>query len=70
MKQIDMRMALKNRYGPIIRGQHVDTMPDDQVTAIYHSLIERKDPQINQSPVPKKMRINPPMKWEQTKMEI
>lgn len=70
MKQIDMRMALKKRYGAIIRGQHVDSMSDERVVAIYHSLIERKDPQINQSSVPKTMRINPPLKWEQTKMEI
>lgn len=70
MKQVDMRMALKQRFGAIIRGQHIDSMSDERVVAIYHSLIERKDPQINQSPIPKKLRINPPIKWEQTKMEI
>ena len=70
MQSIDMRNALKSRYGPVIRGVRVDNMSDEQVSAIYHSLIERKDPMINQSPVPRNMRINKPIKYEQLKMEL
>lgn len=70
MRVNDMRIALKTRYSPVIRGQRVDDMSEGQVTAIYHSLIERKDPLINKSPVPRKLRINEPVKYEQMKMEL
>ena len=36
-----MREALINRYSHTIRGRSVDRMPDGQVIAIYHSLLER-----------------------------
>lgn len=66
----DMRAALIKRYGPVIQGKKVDNMEDDQVAAIYHRLIESKDPFINKSKVPRKMRLHKPVKCEQIKMEI
>lgn len=42
----NMRSQLIQRYSKTIRNQRVDLMPDEQVIAIYHSLIERKDPKI------------------------
>ena len=48
----DMRAQLIQRYSPTIHGQRVDYMPDDQVIAIYYSLIERKDPKIGKPKKP------------------
>lgn len=46
MKVTDMRLQLAKRYPNGIRGKPIASMPDDQVVAIYRSLIERKDPLI------------------------
>lgn len=70
MTVTDMREALKRRYSPVIRNQSVDYMPENQVIAIYHSLIERKDAEVTERKVPKKMRLHEPMKYEQMRMEI
>lgn len=70
MKVTDMRLQLAKRYPNGIRGKPIASMPDDQVVAIYRSLIERRDPLIGKNTTPKKLRINPPMKWEQIKMEL
>ena len=72
MNVTDMRAALKQRYGDTIRNRHVDYMPDGQVMAIYHSLIDRKDPFIGKerNTVPKKRRLHEPIVYEQTRMEI
>ena len=66
----DMRMALKERYSPVIRNQPVDTMPEGQVIAIYRSLVERKDTAIVKPRIPKKMRLHEPVKYEQMRMEL
>lgn len=64
----DMRGALKHKYGNIIRNRHIDYMPDNQVIAIYHSVIERKvSPERK---VPKTKRLHEPVKYEQMRMEI
>jgi len=71
MNVIDMRLQLMKRYpSGKIRGTPIADMPDDRVIAIYRSLIDRKDPLIGKNTVPKKLRINPPIKWEQLKMEL
>lgn len=70
MRVNEMREALKSRYSPVIRNQSVDYMPESQVIAIYHSMIERRDPDINGVKVPKKNRLNEPIKYEQMRMEI
>ena len=66
----DMREALKKRYSPVIRNQSVDYMPENQVIAIYRSLIERKDPEVNGTKISKRNRLHEPIKYEQLKMEI
>lgn len=48
----DMRAQLIQRYSQTIHGQRVEFMPDDQVIAIYYSLIERKDPKIGKPKKP------------------
>ena len=65
-----MREALISRYSPVIRKQRVDRMPDSQVIAIYHSLIDRKDPEICGPGVPKKSRLHKPERYEQIRMEL
>ena len=69
MNVTDMRDALKKRYSPVIRGRNVDVMPEEQVIAIYRSLIERKDLD-NPRKIPKSKRLHEPIKYEQLKMEI
>lgn len=64
MTVTEMRNALKQRYGDTIRGTRVDWMPEDQVVAIYRSLVNRKDPFIN------KPRGKSTYKYEQLRMEI
>ena len=66
-----MREALINRYSHTIRGRSVDRMPDGQVIAIYHSLMERKDPAVTCGPgIPKKSRLHRPERYEQTRMDF
>ena len=66
----DMRAALKARYSEVIRNQRVDTMPENQVCAIYHSLIDRRDPGLDKTKVPKSRRLHEPIRYEQMQMEI
>ena len=70
MRVNEMREALKSRYSPVIRNQSVDYMPESQVIAIYHSMIERRDPKVTGTNVPKRKRLHEPMKYEQMRMEI
>ena len=70
MNVADMRETLKRRYSPVIRNQSVDFMPEEQVIAIYNSLIERRDPELCKSPIPKTKRLHEPIKYEQLRMEI
>ena len=70
MNVTDMREILKSRYSPVIRNQSVDCMPDNQVIAIYRSLINRRDPELCKQPVPKKQRLHEPVRYEQLRMEI
>ena len=66
-----MRETLIKRYSPVIRGQRVDRMPEQQVVAIYHSLINRRDPILQCGPgIPKKSRLHRPEKSEQLEMEF
>jgi hypothetical protein len=66
----DMRDALKHRYGNMIHNRHVDYMPDNQIMAIYNSVLERKDLNRNTKPVAKTKRLHDPVKYEQMRMEI
>ena len=66
----NMRQILINRFSPVIRGQLVEDMPDPQVVAIYRSLVERKDPILDNRRIPKKRRLHDPVKYEQIRMEI
>ena len=71
MKVVDMRLQLMKRYpSGYIRGTPIASMSNERVIAIYRSLIDRKDPLIGKNTVPKKLRINPPLKYEQLKMEL
>ena len=53
----NMRSQLIQRYSKTIRNQRVDLMPDEQVIAIYHSLIERKDPKIGKPKAPVRSEV-------------
>lgn len=64
MSVTDMREALINMYSDTIRGRKVAWMPDSQVIAIYHSLIDRKDRHIEHP------RPRDPPKGEQMRMEF
>lgn len=66
----EMRDALINRYSATIRGQRVEWMPESQVVAIYHSLVERKDLDSGKTRIPKKQRLFEPVKYEQIRMDI
>ena len=71
MNVTDMRLQLMKRYpSGKIRGAPIADMSNERVIAIYRTLIDRKDPLIGKNTVPKKLRINPPVKWEQLKMEL
>lgn len=65
-----MREILIRRYSPVIRGQRIDRMPDTQVLAIYRSLVDRKDPELSRTRIPKKLRLHEPEKFEQLMMDI
>lgn len=66
----EMREALIDRYYATIRGQRVEWMPESQVVAIYHSLIERKDLNSGKTRISKKQRLFEPVKYEQIRMDI
>ena len=53
----NMRLQLIQRYSKTIRNQRVDLMPDEQVIAIYYSLIERKDPKIGKPKTPARSEV-------------
>lgn len=62
MKVIDMRMQLCKRYPNGIRGKPITDMPEDQVIAIYRSVIERESHE--------QIKLTPTMNYEQMKMEL
>lgn len=64
-----MRAVLAERYSGTIRHQRVDCMPDSQVFAIYKRL-EAKGELENRKRIPKKQRLNPPVRFEQLRMEF
>ena len=66
----DKRAALIHRYSPVIRGQRVDMMTDEQVCAIYGRLLDRNDLDTCKPRIPKKDRLHEPVKYEQMRMEF
>ena len=63
-----MREAIIAQYSPVIKGRNVYDMPDCQILAIYHRMINQGV--IPKAKIPKKYRLNKPVRYEQMRMEI
>ena len=70
MRVNEMREAIIKRYSPVIRGCLVADMEEHQVVAIYRNMIDRGDPITKKRKIPKKYRLNEPVRYEQMRMEI